>query len=468
MDVMNRNRSKFAVFICMALTGWAAVMADSDAGKSAPEQDSDQSVAHADQSASDVLAYVESPDVVFRAGDHKAGYESHDYETKSVSLTERPAKEMDLLALANNPPLGLPPVPVPENAPLTEEKIQLGRKLFYDRRLSQNDTVSCAICHIPEQGFTNNEIKTAVGVRGAIVRRNAPTMYNVAYVERLFHDGREHSLENLILQPLTAPNEMANPSIGLVIEKIQKMPDYEGLFEEAFGESVNLLNLGEALAAYQRVLLSGDSPFDRWYYGKDETAMSEAGKRGFELFTGKAGCNACHTVGAEHAIFSDNTMHNTGVGYYESMLAEPDQHRVQLAPGIFADVRSDIIREVEAGLPNDLGQYEITENPADRWKYRTPGLRNVALTAPYMHNGSLATLREVLEFYNQGGISNEVQDPLMRPLGLTQQEMDDMVVFLRSLNGSNNNELILDAFAAPIGDPRTVDPNWAHQNRIEY
>ena len=167
-------------------------------------------------------------------GDVKEGYESADYRTQSRSLLERRGVKLDLIRFAQDPPLGLPPVPVPVDNPLTRAKIELGRKLFFDRRLSINDTLSCAACHIPEQGFTNNELRTPIGVEGRAVLRNSPTLYNVAYQEHLFLDGREFSLENQVWQPMTAHNEMAAPSIGYVIRKIRRMRDYEGLFEQAF------------------------------------------------------------------------------------------------------------------------------------------------------------------------------------------------------------------------------------------
>jgi cytochrome c peroxidase len=142
--------------------------------------------------------------------------------------------------------------------------------------------------------------------------------------------------------------------------------------------------------------------------------------------------------------------------------------KVTLAPGVVVEVPRDVIRSVSENAPNDLGLYEITQNPADRWKYRTPTLRNVALTAPYMHNGALQTLREVVEFYNRGGEPNEVLDPLIRPLSLQSAEIDDLVAFLESLTGANVAQLVADAFAAPVGDVGTDDPNWTHANRIEY
>ena len=406
---------------------------------------------------------------VFGPGDDKQGYESVDYRTNSLDLQKRIGKEARLINFINQPPLGLPPVPVPVENPVSTEKILLGRKLFFDRRLSINDTFSCAICHIPEQGFTNNEIATAVGVEGRTGKRNAPTIYNVAYLGKIFHDGRESTLEQQVWSPFLARNEMANPSIGYVINKIKAIREYDGLFEVAFdGRGPTMETIGMALASYQRTLNAANSPFDRWYYGKEEDAISEQVKRGFRVFTGKGVCSACHLIQKEYALFSDDQLHNTGLGFQDSMGVEPRTRRVQLAPGVYTELDTSVIRSVSRPKENDLGLYEVTENPNDRWKYRTPSLRNVALTAPYMHNGSLLSLRDVIDFYDQGGIPNELLSPLIRPLDLTDSEIDELVAFLQSLTGSNTSILVTDAFAAPIGDISADDPNWAHENKLKF
>lgn len=387
-----------------------------------------------------------------RIADDRAGYEDPDYQSSTRGLETRRGKAQDLLRFAREPGLGLPPVPVPAENPLTEEKVQLGRKLFYDRRLSHNNTFSCAMCHVPDQGFTSNELATAVGVEGRTGRRNAPTLYNVAYFQRLFHDARETSLEQQVWGPLLAHNEMANPSVGFVVEKIRSLPDYAGLFEAAFdGRPAGMETIGMALASYQRVLTSANSPFDRWYYGHEEGAMPAAAVRGFTLFQGKARCNGCHTIGPDYALFTDGRLHNIGTGYLRSMGLEGGK-RVLVAPGTWLEVDPEVARELGAAGENDLGYYEISGNPADRWKFRTPGLRNVALTAPYMHDGSLATLRDVIKFYNVGGVPNELLDPLMGPLGLNEREIDDLVAFLEALTGDSVDALVSDAFAAPVGN----------------
>jgi cytochrome c peroxidase len=389
------------------------------------------------------------------AGDFREGYERPEYRTRSLGLSARRGEPADLLARVRTTPLGLPPLPAPAANPLTPEKVALGRRLFYDRRLSGNDTFSCAMCHIPEQGFTSNEVATPIGIEGRTVRRNAPTVYNVAFAERLFHDGRETQLEHQVWGPLLARNEMGNPSIGFVIEKIRGLPEYAGLFEAAFPErGLTLETIGMAIASYERTLVSGGSPFDRWYYGGDERAVGEDAKRGFRLFTGRASCSACHSVGKEWALFSDGAFHNTGVGFDASMRREPAPRRIPVAPGQSIAVDREIVARVSEPVPNDLGRYEITGDPADRWKYRTPSLRNVALTAPYMHDGTLTGLRDVVAFYDRGGIPNDGLDPRIHPLGLSVTEADDLVAFLEALTGGDVGTLVADAFAAPIGDAR--------------
>jgi len=208
-----------------------------------------------------------------------------------------------------------------------------------------------------------------------------------------------------------------------------------------------------ALASYERTLVSGDSAFDRFLYAGDATQFSSAAKRGFALFSGRAGCVECHTVGSEHALFSDNSFHNTGIGFIAAMgPGNGETQRVQAAPGVYLEVPRSLIRQVSEPPSSDLGRYEITHNPADRWRYRTPGLRNVALSAPYMHDGSIPTLAGVVEFYRRGGVPNEELDPLMRPLELSDTDVDDIVAFLESLTGGDVQTLVADAFAAPVGD----------------
>lgn len=411
---------------------------------------------HADTMLNDIRTLQMEPSEAHALqgpGDDKAGYESSDYQTRTQSLERRKGASAELWSTGFTPPLGLPAIAAPADNPLTTEKIALGRLLFFDRRLSHNNTFSCAMCHVPEQGFTSNELATAVGIEGRTVRRNSPTIYNVAYLKRLFHDGRESSLEQQIWGPLLARNEMGNPSVGLVIDQIRTIPGYPELFEQAFpGKSISMETVGQALASYQRVLVSANSAFDRWYFGGEKDALSARQQAGFRVFTGKGGCSACHLVGENWALFTDDRMHNTGIGYERSMQKTPASTRVQIAPGETITVRGDVVADASEHRPNDLGLYEITEDPDDRWKYRTPSLRNVALTAPYMHDGSLSTLKEVIEFYNRGGAENELLDPLVRPLDLSREEIGQLLSFLHTLTGDNVDRLVADAFTVPVGN----------------
>ena len=360
--------------------------------------------------------------------------------------------------------LGLPAMIIPENNPLTAEKVALGRKLFMDRRLSHNNTISCAMCHVPEQGFVVNEIATAVGLEGRTNKRNAPTIFNVGYYKHLFHDGREFSLENQIIGPLLAENEMGNPSIGFVIEKIDSFPDYQGLFEQAFdGQKANLERMSLAIASYERTMVSGNSKFDQWYFGKNKAALNDREINGFRLFSGKANCISCHTVNKESALFTDQSFHNTGAGWSRnnkvlSSLVKKEVSKqtflLSLAPGITVEVANDHFDKASEVPKNDVGRFEITSNPNDSWLYKTPSLRNIQLTAPYMHDGSLRTLDSVVDFYNVGGENNPYKDQRLVPLGLTQDEKADLVAFMKALTGSNVKRLEKEArdayFEAPV------------------
>lgn len=346
----------------------------------------------------------------------------------------RPALVVLVLAAAAAPApaadvaLGLPALQPPPAA-----QVALGRQLFFDRRLSANGTLSCAMCHVPEQGFTVNEARTSVGMNGVSLRRNAPTLLNVAFVERLFHDGRAASLEEQALQPLVHPDEMANASIAAVIARVNAMSDYRRPLRAAFGSGrATPMRLARALAAYQRTLIAAGSPFDRWFYGGDAAALDALAPRGFAIFR-ERGCADCHTVGARHALFSDGGFHNVGVrARSESLNAQPVD--VLLAPGMATQVTPETLRIIGVADAPDRGRHEVTGRAADLRAYRTPSLRNVTLTAPYMHDGSLATLDEVLDHYVRGGWpADPAQDPRIRPIVLDAQERRALLAFLASL-----------------------------------
>ena len=352
------------------------------------------------------------------------------------------------------PPLGLPPVTVPADNPVTPGKVALGRKLFFDRRLSRNNTMSCGMCHIPEQGFTNNELKTPVGVNGRGVKRNAPTILNAAYQDHLFHDGRDTALETQVILPLLAENEMANPSIGYLVQRIGALPDYDGLFEAAFGGGPTIGRIGKAIASWERTMLAGASPFDQWYFGGRADAMTAEQVRGFDIFTGKGNCASCHLIGETAALFTDQGFHNTGIGYLaDAAGSQPrGKTRVEIAPDVHVLVEPAVIESVGAPREPDSGRLEVTDRPEDLYRFKTPILRNVALTAPYMHDGSMPTLESVVEFYDRGGVPHDGLDPLIKPLGLTKAGKDALVAFLQALTSSNISALVDDARTGRAGN----------------
>ena len=368
----------------------------------------------------------------------------------AASVTAQPegtaamSKRFGLAHLMENPPLGLPPAKPPR--PLTQASIDLGRRLFFDRRLSFNQTLSCGMCHIPEQGLTQQELATPLGMEGRSLRRNAPALYNVAHRPALFHDGREESLEQQIFAPLLAADELGNPSIGSVLQRLRRIPHYVAAFQAAYGQGININTLSWALADYQRTLISADSPFDRWHFGGDADAVTAAVKRGFKVFK-DSGCAVCHRIAEDHAHFTDERFHDVGVqrGGIQPIA------KLQVAPGLVIDVDGDAQADIAPTQPVDLGRFDATGQVEDRWKFRTPTLRNVALTAPYMHDGSLPTLGAVVDFFDRGGDHPEA-DERIQPLGLSERQKGDLIAFLRSLTGSNVDQLAADARSAPIGD----------------
>ena len=302
-------------------------------------------------------------------------------------------------------PLGLPPVPVPADNPPTAETIALGRRLYYEKRFSADGSISCASCHRHDAGFADPD-QFSSGVGGKKGGRQAPTVINTAYFTTQFWDGRAPSLEKQAEGPVQNPIEMAN-TLEAVEEECSEDPSYVEAFEKAFGSGdVTYERIGKAIASFERTVLSGNSPFDRYLYGGDEDALSESAKRGLEVFRdpAKGNCEVCHSMEEDYALFTDDKFHNLGVG------ANLD------------------------GTLEDLGRYEVTKNDADRGVFKTPGLRNITETAPYMHDGSLKTLKEVIDFYIGAGNSNEWRDKDLKELDhLTGQERVDLEEFLKSL-----------------------------------
>ena len=357
--------------------------------------------------------------------------------------------EQAALARIANPPLGLPEVPVPDDNPPTAAKISLGRKLFFDERLSHSGELSCGSCHLPHEGFTITERATPVGHEGMVLRRNAPTLLNVAYQRSLFLDGRQSSLEKQALEPFTVEDELANPSLDVVIDRIRQLPDYAGLFEEAFGEGPSPQTLAHAITSYERTLLAADSAFDRWRYGGQENALDAIAKQGFDLFTGKAGCVNCHALGDGEALFTDHMFHDDGIGWIPSRDIGAGRLITRRGMPIYTAVNdSDAV-----ATPSDMGRMEITKEFIDMFRYRTPSLRNVELTAPYMHNGTFKTLEDIVAYYAEGGFRHFGIDPLVRDLQLNEAEKAALVAFLKSLTAGNIEALIAEAQSEAAPEP---------------
>ena len=326
-------------------------------------------------------------------------------------------------------PLGLPPAP--REIVGTPAMRQLGEKLFFDRGLAANGTLSCAMCHIPEQGFTSNQSALSIGMEGQTLRRNAPSLYNVVFKRYLFHDGRETDLAAQVWGPLLAPDEMGNRAIGPLLAKLRANPGYAAAFDVAFpGEGVTMTTVGRAIAAYEATLLRGDSRFDKAVFGGQRDALSEEEWRGYQIFISKGGCSSCHSIGKETALLSDLQWHNTGVAFRRRGAGQ--NVSVEIAKGVVTHVDVSALGLTPA-RPLDVGRFEITNNSADRWAYTTPLLRGISETAPYMHDGSLSTLNEVVDFYDRGGGANPALDEKIRPLGLSSDEKEALIAFLKAL-----------------------------------
>ena len=349
------------------------------------------------------------------------------------------------------PPLGLPPIPEPADNPTTAEKIKLGEVLFNDARFSATGEVSCSTCHDPAKAFTDKTgpIPVSVGVNGLTGTRNAPTVINAAYLKSQFWDGRRPSLEAQSLDPFLNPVEMALSDHQPILNIVRHDETYGGLFQSAFGISggaITIDHVAKAIGAFERVVVAGDSPFDRFYFAGETDAINDAAKRGFAVFLTQGRCVSCHTISQTHALFTDNRFHNLGIGF------DRIEDDAQTVVGAFlASARTD--REVDEALLGDvniseIGRFAVSRQMQDIGQFKTMTLRNIAATAPYMHDGSLKTLRQVVDFYNttippdqdQNGEANAFQSGGIRPLDLSEEQVSDLVAFLESLTSPQFEE----------------------------
>ena len=298
-------------------------------------------------------------------------------------------------------PLGLDrtSMVIPNDNPLTKEKVTLGKLLFFDKRLSANDTIACATCHRPALAFTDGQ-PVSTGIHRQQGGRSAPTALNRLFSSTQFWDGRAATLEAQSVGPFVNPVEHGFSNYDALLKKINSIEGYKPLFQKAFGTStITVDQIGKAIASFQRTLLSGNSAYDQFGVGGKEKALSPKAQSGLQVFVGKGQCLRCH-FGFN---FTDERFHNLGIDW--------DKEQV------------------------DVGRYGVTKDPKDLGAFKTPTLREVARTAPYMHDGRFATLRQVVDFYDQGGISNPHLDPGLKQLNLTGQEKEDLVQFLHALNG---------------------------------
>jgi cytochrome c peroxidase len=290
-------------------------------------------------------------------------------------------------------PLGLGKRPEAVDNPLTALRVALGRQLFFDPILSHDKTVACATCHRPDHGFASPDARPR-GIGGKEGTRRAPSLFNRAYGSAFFWDGRTRTLEEQALEPIANPVEMGS-TVADAVQRLQADAGYQKQFAAAFDDGITSANLGKALASFERTLLRGDSPIDKFRERGNRDAMTAAERHGLWLYESKGQCWQCHSG----KNFTDESFHNTGVNWGGT----------------------------------DLGRHAVTKTEADRGKYKTPTLRGVKLTGPYMHDGSFKTLEDVVEFYNKGGVANPNLDPVIRPLELSKEELADLVAFLKAL-----------------------------------
>jgi len=301
--------------------------------------------------------------------------------------------------------------------------------------------VSCATCHAAATGLTDSPLQVSVGINELTGTRNAPTVINAAYNKSQFWDGRSPDLEDQAQHPFINPVEMGLESHDPILETVRNDPEYVDAFQEVFGvegpDSITFDQVQKAIAAFERTQIAGNSPFDRWYFGGEEDAIDDAAKRGFEVFIKQGRCVSCHTIEEDHALFTDHLFHNIGIGINDIVDQVPALASAFLqakAEGVDVDV--EVLSDPQV---SHLGRFAVTEDVTDMGAFKTSTLRNIALTAPYMHDGSLATLRDVVVHYNNGGVTN-AGDPVnpylsggIRPLNLTEQQIDDLVSFMETL-----------------------------------
>jgi cytochrome c peroxidase len=332
---------------------------------------------------------------------------------------------------------------IPTDNPMTGPKVELGRTLFFEARLSTDGTVSCASCHDPKRAFTDGK-PVAEGIGGRRGVRNSPTLLNAMFNTGQFWDGRAGTLEEQAKLPLTNADEMGNPSRDSVVARLGAIPEYTKRFKEVFGGPVTIDSLAKAIAAFERTLISGDSPVDRYVAG-DLNALSDSARSGLGLFRGKARCSVCHAFNQNFAafatfpFFTDGNYRNTGVAMNFTGFNALARRALAASRDESSHAIVELVRQERSG---ELGRFVISGNALDIGAFRTPSLRNIALTAPYFHDGSTATLEDVVRFYVKGGNENPNRDWQLEPVALTESEQHDLVEFLRALTSDDARRMV--------------------------
>lgn len=332
-------------------------------------------------------------------------------------------------------PLGISPqfyaLAVTPGQEPTVQLVALGDKLFNDKRLSVDDTLACATCHDPAKGFSDHRGNrpTSAGVQNQLGQRNAPTVLNAMFQATQFWDGRAAKLEDQAKLPILNPVEMGQKTSDDVVAKVAKIPEYSDAFKALFGHSVTYDDIAAAIAAFERTQYSANSPFDHFMAG-DKQAISDQAQRGWTLFQGKGRCSSCHAVNLVSSLFSDQKFHNIGIAAHKQDFAD-------LARQALSILKTGDLKQIdELALQtkySELGRFLVTKNPADIGAFKSQTLRNIGITGPYMHDGSLATLWDVMDHYNKGGVPNPYLDGGMQRLALSEAEIDDLVAFMFTL-----------------------------------
>jgi cytochrome c peroxidase len=382
---------------------------------------------------------------------------------KRASPNLPPTPETDPLAQPKSlqqvgAPVEMTRAAIPADNPQTPDKISLGQRLFFDRRLSVDGTISCSTCHDPALAFTDRK-RTSVGVKGRIGQRNAPTVLNALYNKTQFWDGRVNTLEEQAALPIVNAIEMGHPNLDAAVAQIAAVPEYQQAFQRIFGRPLNGADLLRAIASYERTQLSFDSPFDHFIAG-DKNAIDASAKRGWELFNNQARCNKCHALADTQRDVTnliDNDFHNIGILAVQHKVVPLARQAEQL---INSGDKEAVDRAAIQTDMSALGRFLITKKEKDIASFKTPNIRNVLVTGPYFHDGSQETLWDVVDHYNKGaGLQNPYLDEDIQPLALTETDIDDLVAFMASLTSANYKEQGRRSWRASAHSPGRPGPS---------